>query len=64
MKVISMTWNSFLDMGGYAFFVWTSYAVFIVVLLASFSLPLIKRRTLVRDLREQWAVEARRRESQ
>ena len=58
-----MTWNNFIDMGGYAFFVWTSYGVFIVVLLASFSSPLIKRRTLVRDLREQWAVEARRRES-
>ncbi len=47
-------------MGGYAFFVWTSYGVFITVLLASYLLPLSKRRALLRDLREQRALEARR----
>lgn len=48
-------------MGGYAFFVWTSYGVFFAVLLFSVLAPIVRRRSLARELREQWAIEARRR---
>ncbi len=50
-------------MGGYGFFVWTSYGVFFAVLLFSVLAPVIRRRSLARELREQWAVDARRREA-
>ncbi len=58
-----MNWKEFFEMGGYGFFVWTSYGVFFAVLLFSVLAPVIRRRSLARELREQWAVDARRREA-
>jgi heme exporter protein D len=40
----------FLHMGGYAFYVWTAYAVAFVVLLANFLNPLFRERRMKRDL--------------
>ena len=46
---------TFLDMGGYAFYVWSAYAVFVVVLAANVGLTVLRgrevRRRLVRELR-------------
>jgi heme exporter protein D len=40
----------FLNMGGYAFYVWTSYAIAAVVLVANLIAPVRLRRKLLLDL--------------
>ncbi len=40
----------FLDMGGYAFFVWTSYALTAIVLFANWLLPIIEERQVKRSI--------------
>ncbi len=40
----------FLNMGGYAFYVWTSYAIAGVVLMANLIAPIRLRRRLLLDL--------------
>ncbi len=42
--------NEFFSMGGYAFFVWSSYGVSLVVLLFMFLWPIKQRKTLIRQL--------------
>ena len=42
--------QEFLYMGGYAFFVWSAYAVVFVVLTANFVYPLLRRRRLLREI--------------
>lgn len=42
-----MNWAEFFDMGGYAFFVWTSYGVTFVVILANIISPSIQRKKIV-----------------
>ena len=42
-----MNLNEFLHMGGYAFYVWTSYGIALVVLLVNVILPLRQRRKLL-----------------
>jgi heme exporter protein D len=34
-------------MGGYAFFVWTSYALTLIVVVANVVLPIIQRRKII-----------------
>lgn len=43
----------FLHMGGYAFYVWTSYLVVVVVLLWQFLAPRNRARSLLRMLSRQ-----------
>ncbi|NOR69062.1 MAG: heme exporter protein CcmD [Methylomarinum sp.] len=40
----------FLAMGGYGFYVWTSYAIAFVVLLLNVIVPMIQRKQLLRQL--------------
>lgn len=40
----------FFGMGGYAFFVWSSYGVVAAVLVQQYAAPLIRRRRLLREL--------------
>lgn len=42
--------SEFFHMGGYAFYVWTSYGLALLVLLANFLIPLNYERTLLRTL--------------
>ncbi|MGE0388421.1 MAG: heme exporter protein CcmD [Gammaproteobacteria bacterium] len=42
--------SEFLHMGGYAFYVWTSYAIVAVVLAANIALPILRHRELRRAL--------------
>lgn len=37
-------------MGGYAFYVWTSYSLTLIVLLANIILPIVQRKKLLREL--------------
>ena len=45
-----MNLNEFLNMGGYAFYVWTSYGIALVVLLINVILPLRQRKKLLVDI--------------
>jgi heme exporter protein D len=45
-----VTVGEFFHMGGYAFYVWTSYALALVVLVANVVEPLQRKRRLMSDL--------------
>jgi heme exporter protein D len=45
-----MTMQEFFAMGGYAFYVWTSYGLTLIVLLANIIIPVVQRRQLLRSL--------------
>ena len=42
-----MNWSEFFEMGGYAFFVWTSYAITFVVIIANIVLPIVQRKKVI-----------------
>jgi len=42
-----MNWSEFFNMGGYAFFVWTSYALTLIVVLANIVLPILQRKKVI-----------------
>jgi heme exporter protein D len=45
-----MNLNEFFHMGGYAFYVWTSYGIALAVLLINVILPLRQRKKLMGDI--------------
>ena len=45
-----MNLNEFLSMGGYAVYVWSSYAIALIVLLVNVVLPARQRRKLLADI--------------
>ena len=45
--------SEFLHMGGYAFFVWTSYGLAFVVLLGNVVIPIWRRRQFLREIRRK-----------
>jgi heme exporter protein D len=45
-----MNLTEFFHMGGYAFYVWTSYGVALVVLLLNIALPLRQRKKLLDNI--------------
>ncbi len=55
-----MTLSEFLNMGGYAFYVWTSYALAGVILIANVLMPMLnarrQRRELIGKLRREGRV--------
>lgn len=50
----------FFAMGGYAFYVWTSYGFFAIVMLWITLSPILKRRATLRDLSDKLAREVER----
>jgi heme exporter protein D len=48
------SWSEFIHMGGYAFYVWTSYGIGLVVLAANVVLPLVTRKQVIRRLRRRY----------
>jgi heme exporter protein D len=46
----SMSWESFLYMGGYAVYVWPAYGVTALVLVVNIVLPVLQRKQLLRQL--------------
>jgi heme exporter protein D len=47
-----VNWSEFFAMGGYADFVWSSYALAAAVLVFNVVLPLLRRRSVLAALRE------------
>jgi len=42
-----MNWSEFFNMGGYAFFVWSSYALTFVVVVANIVSPIMQRKKVI-----------------
>jgi heme exporter protein D len=47
-----VNWDHFFAMGGYAFYVWTSYVLAAVIFVFNVVAPIRRRRTVLRNLRE------------
>ena len=45
------TMSEFINMGGYAIFVWSSFGISLLVLLLNVILPAMRRKQLLRDVR-------------
>jgi heme exporter protein D len=59
-----MNWSEFFHMGGYAFFVWTSYGIAFVVLLANIISPIMQRKKTIARIRRTIKRETIEREKQ
>lgn len=46
-----MSLHTFLDMGGYASYVWPAFAIFFVVLIADYASSGLRRRRVLKELR-------------
>jgi heme exporter protein D len=44
-----MSLQEFLSMGGYGFYVWTSYGICLLVLVANVAIPVIQRKNFLRQ---------------
>ncbi len=42
-----MNWSEFFHMGGYAFFVWTSYGLTFIVVVMNIVSPILQRRKII-----------------
>ncbi|MCK4675894.1 MAG: heme exporter protein CcmD [Gammaproteobacteria bacterium] len=42
-----MNWSEFFNMGGYAFFVWTSYGLTLFVIVANIVSPILQRKKVI-----------------
>ena len=42
-----MNWSEFFNMGGYAFFVWTSYGLTLLVIVANIISPILQRKKVI-----------------
>lgn len=55
--------SEFLAMGGYGAYVWSSYAIFLIVLLIDFISPWRRRRQVLADLRGRLKRQQKRNEA-
>ena len=46
-----MNWSEFFNMGGYAFYVWTSYALFLVIVIANIISPIMQRKKVIAHIK-------------
>lgn len=46
-----MNWSEFFNMGGYAFYVWTSYALTLVVIVANIISPIMQRKKVIKQIK-------------
>jgi heme exporter protein D len=42
-----MNWSEFFHMGGYAFFVWTSYGLTLIIIVANIVAPIMQRKKVI-----------------
>ena len=52
--------SEFFAMGGDAFYIWTAYGFFAVVIVLNLFQPVLARRRIERDLKARWQREATR----
>lgn len=51
MNGSEFSWSEFFAMGGYAFFVWTSYGITAVVIAFNIVMPLIQRKQVIKRVK-------------
>ena len=56
-----MNWSEFFAMGGHAFYVWSVYAIAAVVLTLNVLQPRLRRRTVLKRLRNYFRLQSRTR---
>jgi len=49
--------SEFLDMGGYAFNVWSVYAIFALFIAVNLVFPIFRKKKILRDLKKRSAFE-------
>lgn len=49
-----MSFQEFIDMGGYGFYIWSSYAIAAIVLIGLFVLVKTQRNKLIKQLRRRY----------
>jgi heme exporter protein D len=54
------SWSEFIHMGGYAMYVWPSYALGLIVLVANVVIPLLRKKQIIRDISRKMRQEGRR----
>ena len=54
-----MTASEFFNMGGYAFFVWSSYGISAVVLAWIFISPIFNKKNIIKELRIKYRQQER-----
>jgi heme exporter protein D len=47
MNGSEFSWSEFFAMGGYAFFVWTSYGITLLVIMLNIVMPVLHRRKVI-----------------
>ena len=47
MNGSEFSWSEFFDMGGYAFFVWSSYGLTFLVIVLNIVMPIMHRRKVI-----------------
>ena len=47
MNGSEFSWSEFFDMGGYAFFVWTSYGIALLVVVLNIVMPVLHRKKVI-----------------
>jgi heme exporter protein D len=57
-----MSLSEFFHMGGYALYVWSSYGLALVVMLAIFISPILTRKQIIKDLRMKYRQQERQNE--
>ena len=46
-----MNWSEFFNMGGYAFYVWTSYALTFIVVVGNIISPIMQRKKVIKRIK-------------
>lgn len=54
-----MSISEFLDMGGYAFYVWSSYGLATVLLAWTFFSPIFSKKSIIKELRIKYRQQER-----
>ena len=59
-----MSYDEFWSMGGYAFYVWTSFGVVFLVLLMNLVLPMLQKKKIIAELKRKARIAKRIAEKQ
>jgi len=51
MNVTGFNWSEFFEMGGYAVYVWSSYGLALVMVIANVVSPIIQRKKVIARIR-------------
>ena len=64
MNGTEFSWSEFFHMGGYAVYVWTSYAIALVMVVANIVSPIIERKRVISRVKRAIKRDAAREQSE